>query len=60
MAFPTVLSNHSKLGLPPFESVSRCRRKLQSMHEDLRASKTVEEMRAEEEQDYRAYAKEND
>lgn len=44
--FRYVLSNANFLGLPPFETVSRCRRKLQRTYTELKASKEVEEGRA--------------
>ena len=37
--------NRKKYGLPPYESVSRCRRKAQEEHPELRPRKQVQEAR---------------
>ncbi len=55
--FSQAMRRHSQLGLPPFESVTRCRRKLQAKFSELAASDKTEDARDEEEKDYRAYAK---
>lgn len=55
--FTTVMKKHKEFGIPPFESVTRCRRKLQAEYPELASSDAIEEFRAEEEKDYRAYAK---
>lgn len=44
------------LGLAVFESVSRCRRKLQAEYEELRPSEKVQNARAEKESEYIDYA----
>lgn len=50
-----VLKNSKEYGIPPFESVRRSRQKLQADNEHLRASKTVQEARAENEQEVRDF-----
>lgn len=44
-------------GISSFESVSRCRRKLQATYIELRPSDPITHVRAEEEKEFRAYAK---
>ena len=44
------------VGLAVFESVSRCRRKLQADHENLRPTKKVEEARINKTSEYISYA----
>ena len=55
--FTTVMKRHKEFGIPPFESVTRCRRKLQAKYAELAGTRGIEELRDEEEKDYRAYAK---
>lgn len=55
MPFCHVLLNRNEYGLPPYESVRRSRQKLQETYPMLRASKEVEEARAENEQEVRDY-----
>lgn len=43
--------------LPSFESIRRCRQKLQAEHEDLRADKPVEDVRIAKQEEYIEYAK---
>lgn len=43
--------------LPTFESIGRCRRKIQEENEDLRADKATEEMRMESQIDFIEYAR---
>ena len=50
-----VLRNSKEYGIPPFESVRRSRQKLQEAYPMLRASKEVEEARAENEQEVRDF-----
>lgn len=52
------LRNHKAYKLPSFESITRCRRKLQRDYEHLRASKAITAIRADQEQKYREFAKE--
>ena len=51
------LLNLKKSPFPPFESVRRSRQKIQRASPHLAACKTVEEFRAEKEQDFRAFAR---
>lgn len=55
MPFCQVLLNRNEYGLPPYESVRRSRQKIQEMYPMLRASKEVEEARAENEREVRGY-----
>lgn len=56
MTVPYFLTNLHGAGLPPFESVRRTRQKLQAAHPELAACEAVEGFRAENEQEYRAFA----
>lgn len=53
--FADVLYNHIAWGLPNWESVTRCRRKIQAKRPDL-VDKNAERKRRKEEKEYRAYA----
>lgn len=55
--FEVALEYHEVLGLPSFGSITRARRKLQAKHPELK-NETAVEIRAKEETEYRAYAKE--
>ena len=44
--------------LPSFESIRRCRQKVQELREDLRASAEIEQMRLDAQQNFIEYAKE--
>ena len=55
--FNQVMLAHKELGLPYFESISRARRRLQSIFEELRPSQEVQEARLEEQLIYREYAR---
>ena len=44
--------------LPSFESIRRCRQKLQEQNEDLRGSKKSEEARLNKQEEYLEYARE--
>ena len=55
--FCTVMLNHNEYGLPAFETVVRCRRKLQAKHKELRANEKVEEARTNLEEEYREYSR---
>lgn len=57
VSFNRVMLAHKELGLPYFESISRARRRLQSIFEELRPSKEVQEARDEEQLIYREYAR---
>lgn len=43
--------------LPSFESIRRCRQKIQEEHEELRADKATEDRRLEAQKDYIDYAR---
>ena len=47
LKFSEVMLAHKELGLPYFESISRARRRLQNIFEELRPSKEVQEARDE-------------
>ena len=49
--------NARQLGLPPFESVSRARRKLQEKYPELRATSKVENARKEKQMEFEEYSK---
>ena len=55
--FNQVMLAHKELGLPYFESISRARRRLQNIFEELRPSQEVQEARDEEQLVYREYAR---
>lgn len=57
VSFNRVMLGHKELGLPYFESISRARRRLQSIFEELRPSKEVQDARLEEQLVYREYAR---
>lgn len=44
--------------LPSFESIRRCRQKVQELREDLRASAEIEQMRLDAQQNFIEYARE--
>lgn len=52
----TALERHKSLGMPSWETVSRCRRKVQERCPELRDPATAK-VRAEEEQQYKEYAR---
>ena len=56
MSVPYFLVNLHGAGLPPFESVRRARQKVQATYPELRACKAVEDFRADNEAQFRAYA----
>lgn len=45
MNFSSVLKHHTELGIPSFETVTRCRRKIVEKHPELRASDYAVEQR---------------
>ena len=57
MSVPYFLLNLHGAGLPPFESVRRARQKIQQHHPELAACERVEDFRAENEAEYRAFAR---
>lgn len=54
MSLKSALKHHDTLGLPPFESVSRCRRKVQERDNSLKdtATATMREAQRKEFKDY--------
>ena len=54
MPFKEVMKNYT---LPPFESITRCRRKIQETNEKLRADYDTEQLRLELQEEYIEYAK---
>lgn len=58
LSFNVVMLGHKTLNLPPVETITRARRKLQNKYEHLRANETIEKLRANEEEEFRRYAKE--
>lgn len=59
MTIRGVLEHHKELGLPSFESVTRCRRKLCEKYPELKVEK-MEEIRNEETKEYVDYARDKD
>lgn len=57
MTVPYFLLNLHGAGFPGFETVRRTRQKLQQHHPELAACERVEGFRAENEQEFRAYAR---
>ncbi len=53
--FKQVMQEHKKSGLPNWETVSRCRRKVQEKHPELKNPETAL-IRAIEQEDYKGYA----
>lgn len=56
MSFRELMHNHIALDLPPFESITRCRRKLQQEYPELRPSEDIQLIRANETATYIEYA----
>lgn len=48
-----IAHNHKRLRLPPFETITRARRKLQQEHEELKACDIVTIARSNKEKEYR-------
>ncbi|WP_304068624.1 hypothetical protein [Megamonas hypermegale] len=57
MPFGQALIEHRELGLPSFETVTRCRRKLQDKYQWLRPSEEEQAIRHAEEQEFLDYAR---
>ena len=51
----TICIHHKQLDLPSFETITRCRRKLQMKNPEL-ASERVKQLRAEQEAEFKQYA----
>lgn len=56
MSFRELMHNHIALELPPFESITRCRRKLQQMYPELRPDEEIQIIRTNETETYIEYA----
>lgn len=57
ISIPDFLMNHHGKDFPIFESVRRARQKVQAANPDLAACEAVQEFRAENEAEYRAFAR---
>lgn len=57
MQFGSVMKNHKDLGIPAFETVSRCRRKVVEKHPSLAGVEQVECQRSMNEETFKKYAK---
>ena len=57
LSFNEIMINHKQLKLPYFESITRARRRLQSIFEELRPEQEVQDARLEEQLIYREYAR---
>ena len=55
--FSYIVNHHKFLRLPSFESITRCRRKLQEEHEELKACDIVTIARSKKEAEYRELLK---
>lgn len=56
-SFNDIMVYHKNFGLPSIESITRARRKVQNLYEDLRATEGTRRLRANEELDYKEYSK---
>ena len=57
LPFKQVMANRKLYGLPPFESVRRCRQKIQATHPELSGDSNVEAQRMLNEETFRDYAR---
>lgn len=57
LPFNVVMLAHKDLKLPSLESITRARRKIQAEYDYLKASKEIVEIRENEEEEYRRYAR---
>lgn len=55
-----VLTNLKEYDLPSIETVGRCRRKLQAEFPELKAKKSVQDIRGDREEEFREWAKAGD
>lgn len=55
LQFNVCMLGHKEMGLPSFESITRCRRKLQAEYEELHSSKYLQKLRKEQEEEIRKY-----
>jgi hypothetical protein len=58
MSVPMLLLHCKDMGLPSLESMGRARRKVQELYPELKAVGDVQAMREEQEEAYRAFARE--
>lgn len=58
LPFNIVMLGHKDLKIPAIETITRARRKLQEKYEHLRPRKEIREIRMEQEEQIRRYAKE--
>lgn len=56
MTLERVMLQRNELGLPNYETVGRCRRRIQAKNEELRADSKVTDVRYENYKEYRDYA----
>ena len=56
LSFNLVMLGHKELKLPPAETITRARRKLQAEYEYLRPDEDTEMLRTKEEAEFRRYA----
>lgn len=57
MRFVDVMKDHEKMGLPSFESITRCRRKICESRPELK-DKKMAVIREEEQQEFKKYSRE--
>lgn len=55
MSLKDVFLNQKKLGIPPFESISRCRRRVQSDYPELRGNDNIVNARRQKETEFKDY-----
>jgi len=55
MSIDSLFLNHKQLGIPSFETITRCRRKIQEQYPEL-VNAEVEELREQEEGEFVQYA----
>lgn len=55
MTVESIFLHHIELGIPSFETIRRCRQKIQSLHPHL-AEDRAKAIRKQEEEEYRQYA----
>lgn len=56
LKFEALMLGHETFGLPSFESITRCRRKIQAERPELRATREVENIRMDEQKKYLEFA----
>ena len=55
MSVKDLFLNQKKLGIPPYESVSRCRRRVQSDYPELRGNNDIVKARRQKETEFKDY-----